>query len=130
MWSSYTNDNNLPYRQYPLQLPSEVVGYMILFMPPPVFLLAIFGLLVTWSRYKKQLIVVYFAIGLTIAQNLLFYGSMRFRAPIEPLLILLASGALWWFICDAPGTLRDWRKQNKQHLLSNTLSIESVFEQS
>jgi len=129
MWSSYTNDNNLPYLQYPLQLPSVVVGNMILFMPPPVFLLAIFGLLVTWSRYKKQLIVVYFAIGLAIAQNLLFYGSMRFRAPIEPLLILLASATLWWFFCDAPGTLRNRRKQNKLQLLATTLPSENVFEQ-
>ena len=130
MWSSYTNDDNLPYKQYPLQLSSQVVGYMLLLMTLPVFLLAIFGLLITWSRYKKQLIFVYFAIGLTIAQNLIFYGSMRFRAPIEPLLVLLAGGALWWLTCDAPGTLRYRRKQNKRHLLSTTLSIEGVFEQS
>jgi 4-amino-4-deoxy-L-arabinose transferase-like glycosyltransferase len=130
MWSSYTNDDNLPYRQYPLQLSSQIVGYMILLMPLPVFLLAIFGLLVTWSRHKKQLIIVYFAIGLTIAQNLIFYGSMRFRAPIEPLLVLSAGGALWWLACDAPGTFRYRRNQYKRHHLSTTLRIESVFEQS
>jgi 4-amino-4-deoxy-L-arabinose transferase-like glycosyltransferase len=130
MWSSYTNDDNLPYRQHPLQLSSQVVAYMISLMPLPVFLLAIFGLLVTWSCYKKQLTIVYFAIGLTIAQNLIFYGSMRFRAPIEPLLILLAGGALWWLTCDTPGTLRYRRKQNKQLRLSPKLPIESVFEHS
>jgi uncharacterized membrane protein len=87
-------------------------------------------LLVTWSRHKKQLIIVYFAIGLTITQNLIFYGSMRFRAPIEPLLVLSAGGALWWLACDAPGTFRYRRNQYKRHHLSTTLRIESVFEQS
>jgi len=105
MWSSYTNDDNLPYRQHPLQLSSQVVAYMISLMPLPVFLLAIFGLLVTWSCYKKQL-------------------------TIEPLLILLAGGALWWLTCDTPGTLRYRCKQNKQHRLSPKLPIESVFEHS
>jgi len=35
---------------------------------------------------------------MTIAQCIIFYGSARFRAPIEPMLILLAAGAIWWFL--------------------------------
>lgn len=106
MWSSYTPDDNLPYKEYPDQLSSQVVWYMMLLMPPPVFLLATIGLFVTWQRRKKQLLIVYSVIALTIAQNLAFYGIPRFRAPIEPMLILLAAGAIWWLTHKEKGTLR------------------------
>ncbi len=105
MWT-YTPENNLPFIEFPGQLSSQVVGYMTLLMPIPIFLLAIFGLLVTWQHHKQQLLIVYSAIALTTVQNLVFYGVMRFRAPIEPLLVLLAGGALWWLTCEEPGTLR------------------------
>jgi 4-amino-4-deoxy-L-arabinose transferase-like glycosyltransferase len=62
----------------------------------PVFLLAALGLVVTCRRRKKQLLVVYLVIALTITQNIVFYGSPRFRAPIEPLLVVLVGGALSW----------------------------------
>ncbi|HWZ18782.1 MAG TPA: hypothetical protein VNW73_08290 [Ktedonobacteraceae bacterium] len=35
-------------------------------------------------------------ITLTIAQNIIYYGILRFRAPIEPMLILLDAGFIWW----------------------------------
>ncbi len=66
----------------------------------PVFFLAAFGLVATWKRKKNQLVVVYLVIALTIAVNVAFYGSPRYRAPIEPLLVLLVGGALWWLICE------------------------------
>jgi 4-amino-4-deoxy-L-arabinose transferase-like glycosyltransferase len=115
MWSSYTPDNNLPYKEYPDQLSSQVVEYMMLLIAPLIFLLATFGLLVTWQRFRKQLLIIYFVIALTIAQNLVYYGSMRFRAPIEPLLVLLAGGALWWITSNDPGTLHYRRKQKIAH---------------
>ena len=112
MWT-YTPENNLPFIESPDQLSSQVVGYMALLMPIPIFLLAIFGLLVTWQYRKQQLLIVYSAIALTLVQNLVFYGVMRFRAPIEPLLVLLAGGALWWLTGDELGTLRYRRKQKR-----------------
>jgi hypothetical protein len=45
-------------------------------------------------------------IGLTIGLALVFYGSPRFRAPMELMLILLAAGTLWWLTSDQDGTLR------------------------
>ena len=109
MWA-YTPELNLPFIEFPGQISSQVVGWMTLLMPIPIFLLAIFGLRVTWQYRKQQFLIVYSAIAMTIVQNLVFYGVMRFRAPIEPLLVLLAGGALWWLTCDEPGTLRSQRK--------------------
>ncbi|TMD45332.1 MAG: hypothetical protein E6I90_07545 [Chloroflexi bacterium] len=74
---------------------------MIFIVSFPIFLLAAFGLLVTWKRWKKYLFVVYVVIALNIIQNVAFYGSSRFRAPIEPLLVLLGGGAIWWLTCNA-----------------------------
>ncbi len=93
MWT-YTPENNLPFIEFPGQLSSQVVRYMTLLMPIPLFFLASFGLLVTWQYRKRQLLMIYSVIALTIVQNLVFYGVMRFRAPIEPLLVILAGGAL------------------------------------
>ena len=60
--------------------------------PIPVFMLALLGLAVTLWKWR-ELLFIYTMIALTIAQALFFYGSARFRAPIEPMLILLASGS-------------------------------------
>lgn len=60
-----------------------------------------------------EFLIVYSVIALTIVQNLVFYGNMRFRAPIEPLLVLLAGGALWWLTSDQPGMLLSLCKQER-----------------
>src|SRR5260370_29481543 len=67
-------------------------------MSIPVFILAAFGLVVTWRRKWRQLMFIYLVIGLTIGECLIFYGSSRFRAPIEPMLVILLSGGIWWVI--------------------------------
>jgi hypothetical protein len=72
-----------------------------------VFLLAALGLVVTWRRKWRYLLPVYLTIGLTILENVAFYGSPRFRAPIEPLLVVLVGGSLWW----ASGVYREMRMQ-------------------
>jgi hypothetical protein len=106
MWTPYINTfDGLPFEEFPDRLSSKIVRDMIPLMSIPIFLLAAVGLLVTWKRSKKQLLVVYLVIALTIVQNIVFYGSPRFRAPIEPLLVVLAGGALWWLICRELGTL-------------------------
>jgi len=111
MWAPYTSlENGLPFREFPTRFSSQVVWYMTLLMPIPIFLLAYLGLFVTWRYRKKQLLIVYIVIALTIVENLAFWGDMRFRAPIEPLLVLLAGGVLWWFTDDEPAKLRNRRK--------------------
>ena len=53
--------------------------------------------------------ISYLSILLTIIQCLVFYGSSRLRAPIEPMLVLLAAGAIWWLTQNELGTLR-WKR--------------------
>ncbi len=114
MWVPYTAiEAGFPFREFPNLFSSQVVWYMVLYMPIPIFLLAFFGLFVTWRYRKKWLLIVYIVIALTIAENVAFWGNMRFRASIEPLLVLLAGGALWWLTSNEPGTLRYRRKQKR-----------------
>ncbi len=89
----------------PAQRSSQIVLGMMQTFPIPVFILAFVGLAVTLWKWR-ELLFIYTMIALTIAQALFFYGSARFHAPIEPMLILLASGTLWWFTSSQEGTLR------------------------
>jgi hypothetical protein len=68
---------------------------MVTYLSIPIFLLAAAGLLLTWRQWR-HLLFLYLLIALTIGQCLSFYGSSRFRAPIEPILMLLVSGTFWW----------------------------------
>ncbi len=124
MWIPYTYAHGLPFEEFPDRLPSKIIWYMIPIMSIPIFILAALGLLVTWKRRKNQLLVSYLVLALTIAENITFYSNMRFRAPIEPLLVLLAGGALWWLTYNEPGTLRyrfrkgvGWKKSGARLLL-------------
>ena len=72
------------------------------------------GLLMYFEAYyasaatcEKELLVVYLVIATTIAQNIVFYGNSRFRAPIEPLLVLMAGGAIWWLISHFSSAFRN-----------------------
>jgi 4-amino-4-deoxy-L-arabinose transferase-like glycosyltransferase len=121
MWKPYTGEAGFPFEEFPTRISSQIVLNMIPIMYVPIFLLAAFGLLVTWKRWKKHLFVVYLVIALNIIQNVAFYGSSRFRAPIEPLLVLLAGGAIWWLTCNEPGTRRYiFRKKVKREGLQVT----------
>jgi 4-amino-4-deoxy-L-arabinose transferase-like glycosyltransferase len=92
-------------REFPTRPSARFVLSLMQTMPIPVYILAALGLVATLRRWKR-LLVVYLVIVMTIAENVFLYGSMRFRSPIEPLLVLLAGGALWWLTCNEPGTLR------------------------
>ena len=105
MWRPYTSEEGLPVIEFPDRPASQVVWTMMLITPIPIFLLAASSLLLTRKRWQ-HLLIPYLAILLTIIQCLVFYGSSRFRAPIEPMLVLLAVGAVWWLTQDEPGTLR------------------------
>src|SRR5437588_7245774 len=94
MWTPATPEADLPMNQFPSRHSSQIVVGMIQTMSIPVFILAAFGLVVTWRRKWRQLMFIYLVIGLTIGECLIFYGSSRFRAPIEPMLVILLSGGI------------------------------------
>lgn len=112
-WTSYTREADLPMERFPAQPSSQIVHSLSITMPYAIFLLAALGLIVTLKRFWRELLFVYLVILTTLGEALVYYGSSRFRAPIEPLLILLAAGALWWLTQAAPGTLR-WRLRMRQ----------------
>ncbi len=96
LWKPYTYAHGLPIEQSPDRLSSKIIAWMIPLQSIPIFLLAALGLFVTWKNFKKKLLAVYLVLAYTILQNVAFYSTMRFRAPIEPLLVLLTGGTLWW----------------------------------
>lgn len=95
MWTPYMYSYDLPFEEFPTRLSSKLVMDLIPLESMIVFTFAAFGLIMSWKK-RKELLLVYLIIALTIAQNIVFYGSNRFRAPIEPFLVLLVGGALWW----------------------------------
>jgi 4-amino-4-deoxy-L-arabinose transferase-like glycosyltransferase len=97
LWSPYTFEPALPVIEHFDWLSSQIIWYMMFAMAIPVFLLAALGVLVTWKQYRGELLAVYLVVALTIAQNIAFYANIRFRAPMEPFLVLLVGGACWWF---------------------------------
>ncbi|HLH60603.1 MAG TPA: glycosyltransferase family 39 protein [Ktedonobacteraceae bacterium] len=105
MWQPATIEADLPVERFPNQLSSQIVLAMMKTFPIAVFILAALGLAVTFWRWR-ELLFLYFIILLTIGECLIYYGSARFRAPIEPILILLASGGVWWLTARGRGTLR------------------------
>jgi 4-amino-4-deoxy-L-arabinose transferase-like glycosyltransferase len=118
MWKPYTPDAGLPVIQFPERISSQFVWNMMQFMPIAIFILAAFGLLVTWRRWL-HLMIIYLVILLTIAQCLFYYGSARFRAPIEPLLVIVAAGVIWWLTQSDYGTLR-WMLERRDKTLAKT----------
>lgn len=111
MWTPYTSEDGLPMREFPTRLSSHVVWDMMWIMSPLVFLFAALGLLATWRRWKKQFLVLYLVIILTVLQNVVFYGSSRFRAPIEPMLVVLVGGAVWWLVYNETGIVHTLLKK-------------------
>jgi 4-amino-4-deoxy-L-arabinose transferase-like glycosyltransferase len=116
MWKPSTPEGDLPVNQFPDRPASKVVWTMMQLTPIPIFLLAAFGLFVTWKRWP-QFLIIYLVILLTIVECLVFYGSSRFRAPIEPMLVLLVAATIGWmsrFIAPLRGLLgpdyRWWQK--------------------
>jgi dolichyl-phosphate-mannose-protein mannosyltransferase len=104
MWQPDTHEADLPTDRFPNQKSSQIVLAMMKTFPIAIFILAALGFAVTLWRWH-ELLFLYSIIALTIAQGLIFYGSARFRAPIEPILILLAASAIWWLTHKEEGTL-------------------------
>lgn len=106
MWTPATPEADLPMNQFPARHSSQIVVGMIQTMSIPIFILAAFGLVVTLRRKWRQLLLIYLVIGLTIGECLIFYGSSRFRAPIEPMLVILLAGGIWWVIFKVSNSLK------------------------
>jgi hypothetical protein len=94
MWIPYTYSHGLAFEESPGSFLYYFTIFLIYALATPVMLAAFAGLFLTWKHYKQQLLPVYLLLALVIVQNVAFYGDMRFRSPIEPVLILLASGSL------------------------------------
>lgn len=97
-WTPYTREADLPMERFPELSASQFVHAMSETLPIAVCLLAALGLVVTLRKYWCELFFAYLVILSTLGEALVYYGSSRFRAPIEPLLILLAAGVLWWLV--------------------------------
>jgi 4-amino-4-deoxy-L-arabinose transferase-like glycosyltransferase len=97
-WQITSQEADLPINRFPGRPMSQGIVLLMKIMTPVIFLLAALGLLLTFRRYWRELLFIYFMILLTGGQNLVLYGIPRFRAPIEPMLIILAAGAVWWFV--------------------------------
>lgn len=113
-WTPYTFESDLPMERFPGQPASQIVLRMSKTVPNAIFLLAAIGLIVTLRKYWRKLLFAYLVVLATLGEALIYYGSSRFRAPVEPLLILLAAGAIWWLTQSMPGTLRWLIKQQSQ----------------
>lgn len=92
MWWPYTYAHGLAIEQAPNRLSSYVVWALIFLESIPVFALAAVALVTTRHRHHQALLPIYLLLAVTVLQNMVFYSTMRFRAPIEPLLVVLVSG--------------------------------------
>ncbi|GHO93897.1 hypothetical protein KSF_039450 [Reticulibacter mediterranei] len=96
MWQPETFEPGLPINEFPERFSSLLVRNMLNDISPLIFLFAAAGIIILWRRWHRQLLAVYLVLALTILQNIFLYANMRFRAPIEPLLVLLVGGLFWW----------------------------------
>jgi 4-amino-4-deoxy-L-arabinose transferase-like glycosyltransferase len=107
-WQTTTQEADLPINRFPARDTVRLVVIMMKILTPLVFFLAAWGLIVTRKRWRDFLFM-YLLIALTLVQCVVLYGSARFRAPIEPMLILLAAGTIWWMST----RLKKYRRRRK-----------------
>lgn len=107
-WQTTTQEADLPINRFPERDTVRFVVIMMEILTPLVFLLAALGLIMTRKRWR-DLLFMYLLIAFTFVQCVVLYGSSRFRAPIEPMLILLAAGAIWWL----SKRLKKYRRQRE-----------------
>ena len=104
-FTPYTNEADLPMVRFHGGRAAHVVLAMSEAFPIPVLLLTALGLAVTFRKYWHELLFTYGAVLSAMGEVLVFYGNARFHSPSGPLLILLATGALWWITQPEPGTV-------------------------
>jgi 4-amino-4-deoxy-L-arabinose transferase-like glycosyltransferase len=123
MWRPDTYETDLPTVRFPQQQSTQLVLHMMKTFPIYAIILAGLGFVVTLRRWR-ELLFIYFMILMTIAECVIYYGIPRFRAPIEPMLILLAAGTAWWLTHKEKGTLR-WivnRIRKKDQIVADATS--------
>ncbi len=123
MWHPDTHESDLPTDRFRQQQSTQLVLDMMKTFPIFVFILAGLGFVLTLRRWR-ELLFIYLMILMTIAECIIYYGIPRFRAPIEPMLILLAAGTVWWLTHKEEGTLR-WivhRISKKDQIVADTTS--------
>jgi 4-amino-4-deoxy-L-arabinose transferase-like glycosyltransferase len=123
-WTPNTREADMPMYRFPGQISSQIQLILAQTLPVPIFLLAVLGLVVTLKRRWRELLFPYAILLLTLGEALTYYGSSRFRAPVEPILILLAAGGLWWLTERAPDTLRRHRKKRRQHEIGESRQLD------
>src|SRR5262249_8488772 len=96
IWKPILPDGAPPISQFPERLSSRLITQGLRYGSILVIAFAAIGLIVTLRRKWKELLPIYLTIAITIVQCVVLYGSVRFRAPIEPMLVILATGAIWW----------------------------------
>ncbi|WP_165423317.1 ArnT family glycosyltransferase [Ktedonosporobacter rubrisoli] len=94
-WQATSQEADLPINRFPDRPISKFVVMLMEIITPIVLILAACGLAATWKRWR-YLLFIYFLILMTVAQSIVLYGIPRFRAPLEPMFIILAAGAIWW----------------------------------
>ncbi len=117
-WQTTTQEADLPINRFPERNTAQFVVIMMKFLTPIVFILAALGLFMTRKRWR-DLLFLYLLITFTLIQCVVLYGSSRFRAPIEPMLILLTAGAIWW--------MSNRRKNHSRQREQTQLSLEKVI---
>lgn len=127
-WNPNTREADMPMYRFPDQLSSQIQLLLAETVPIPIFLLAALGLIVTLRKHWRELLFCYAILLLTLGEALAYYGSSRFRAPIEPVLVLLAAGGLWWLTQNEPGTLRWQRAQRRQSSPPSSPGLEATPE--
>jgi hypothetical protein len=95
LWQIDTQEADLAINRFPHQRSSMAVVFMMHVITPVVFLFAAIGIFAARKRWP-ELLFFYLIILVTIVQSVYFYGMARFRAPIEPMLIILSVGVIWW----------------------------------
>jgi len=126
IWWPAAPDGVLPIGQFPTRLSSRIIKSSLGAIPPLIFLLATAGLLATWKKKWREFLPLYLAIGLTIAQCIALYGSVRFRAPIDPMLILLVAGFFWWL--GETKEVKLWLSRFNQHESSQLPQAQETKE--
>jgi hypothetical protein len=123
MWQPATYEADLPVDTFSYQRSSKIVLKMMETFPIAVFILAALGLALTFRRWR-ELLFSYLMVLMTIAQCIIYYGIPRFRAPIEPILILLGAGAVWWVTSRDAGTLR-WLVESMRKSIPEKVESEA-----
>ncbi len=96
MWGPVPTDTDHPLNRFPNERATQLVLFLARYDLFFIYALAAAGFLLTLRNRWRELLFFYLLVLATVAQCLVTYGTPRFRAPIEPVLVILAAGAIWW----------------------------------